>query len=134
MHLGIHINTTIEVDDAWPCYAHVKGPWLLPLFKLKEDNFIAKYFSEWVVMIGLLGNLKVTKGFHLNPIGEFVDYNESFKTQDAIILAFTSTWRFRFSIFCNLIWKFKFSRFCNFTWRFKFSRFCHPIWIVSYFQ
>jgi hypothetical protein len=65
----------------------VKGPWFLPLFKLKED-FIAKYFSEEVVMIELFGNLKVTEGFHLNPVEEIVDYNESFKAQDAIILAF----------------------------------------------
>jgi hypothetical protein len=42
-------------------------------------------------MIGSLGSLKITKGFHFNPVGEFVDYNESFKIQDAIILAFTST-------------------------------------------
>ncbi len=88
--MDIHINTTIQVDDVQPCYAHVKGPWFLPLFKLKEDNFIAKYFSEQVVMIELLGNLKVTRGFHLNIVGELVGYNENFKAQDAIILAFTS--------------------------------------------
>jgi len=46
MHLDFHINTTIEVDDAQPCYAHVKGPYFLPLFKLKENGIIAKYFSE----------------------------------------------------------------------------------------
>jgi hypothetical protein len=57
---------------------------------LKED-FIAKYFGVQVVMIELLGNLKVTKGFQLNLVGELVDYNESFKVQDAIILAFIST-------------------------------------------
>jgi hypothetical protein len=57
---------------------------------LKED-LIAKYFSVQVVMIELLGNLKVTKGFQLNLVGELVDYNESFKVQDAIILAFIST-------------------------------------------
>jgi hypothetical protein len=87
--LDVHINTTIQIDDIQPCYAHVKGPWFLPLFKLKED-FIAKYFDVQVVMIELLGNLKVTKGFHLNLVGELVDYNESF-FQDAIILAFIST-------------------------------------------
>jgi hypothetical protein len=38
--------STIEVYDVQPCYAHVKGHWLLPFFKLKEDNFIAKYFNE----------------------------------------------------------------------------------------
>ncbi len=89
--LDVHINTTIQVDDVQPCYAHVKGPWLLPLFKLREDSFIVKYFNEQVVMIELLGNQKVTRGFHLNIIREFVDYNESFKAQDAIILASTST-------------------------------------------
>ncbi len=87
--MDVHINTTIQIDDIQPCYAHVKGPWFLPLFKLKED-FIAKYFDVQVVMIELLGNLKVTKGFHLNLVGELVDYNESF-FQDAIILAFIST-------------------------------------------
>jgi len=88
--LDVHINTTIQVDDTQPCYAHVKGPWLLPLFKLKEDS-IAKYIGVQVVMIELLGNLKVIEGFHFNPIGKFVDYNESFKVQNAIILAFIST-------------------------------------------
>jgi hypothetical protein len=88
--LDVHINITIQVDDVQPCYAHVKGPWFLALFNLKED-FIAKYFNEQVVMIELVRNLKVTRGFHLNLIGEFVDDNESFKAQDAIILAFIST-------------------------------------------
>jgi hypothetical protein len=60
--LDVHINTTIEVDDVQPCYAHVKGPWLLPLFKLKEYDFIPKYFNERAIMIELLGNLKITRG------------------------------------------------------------------------
>jgi hypothetical protein len=34
------------------------------------------------------GNLKFIKGFHLNPVGGLVSYNESFK--DATILAFIS--------------------------------------------
>jgi hypothetical protein len=82
---------TIEVDDAQPCYAHVKGLWLLPFFKLKEENFIAKHFNEQVVMIELFGNLKSIKGFHLNLVREFINYNESLKAQDAIILASNST-------------------------------------------
>jgi hypothetical protein len=88
--LDVHINITIQVDDVQPCYAHVKGPWLLPLFKLKED-FMTKYFSEQVVMIEFVCNLKVIEGFHLTPIGELVDYNKSFKAQGTIILAFIST-------------------------------------------
>jgi hypothetical protein len=68
----------------------VKGPWLLPFFKLKED-FNAKYFNEQIIMIELLGNLKNNKGFHLNLVREFINYNESFKAQDAIILASNST-------------------------------------------
>jgi hypothetical protein len=83
--------STIEVDDAQPCYAHVKGPWLLPFFKLKEENLIAKYFNERIVMIGLFGNLKNIKSFHLNLVRELINYNESFKAQDAIILASNST-------------------------------------------
>jgi hypothetical protein len=42
-------------------------------------------------MIKLFSNLKFTKGFHLNLVGGLVIYNESFKAQDATILAFTST-------------------------------------------
>jgi hypothetical protein len=42
-------------------------------------------------MIELVGNLKVTGGFHLNLVGELAKYNESFKVQDAIILASIST-------------------------------------------
>jgi hypothetical protein len=36
----------------------------------------------------------------LNLVGGLVIYNESFKAQDATILAFTSTWNFVFSRFC----------------------------------
>ncbi len=42
-------------------------------------------------MIELLGNLKDTKGFHLNLVGELAKYNENFKVQDAIILTSIST-------------------------------------------
>jgi hypothetical protein len=42
-------------------------------------------------MIDFLTNFNVAKGFHLNPIGELANYNESFKPQDPIILAFPST-------------------------------------------
>jgi hypothetical protein len=69
----------------------VKGPWLFPLFKLKEYDFIAKCFNERDVMIELLGKLKITRGFHLNIVGELVSYKESFKVQDATILASTLT-------------------------------------------
>jgi hypothetical protein len=89
--LNVHINTTIEVDNVQPCYAHVKCPWFLPLFKLKENDFIAKCLNERVAMIELLGNLKDTKGFHLNLVGELAKYNENFKVQDAIILTSIST-------------------------------------------
>jgi hypothetical protein len=66
---------------------------------LKEYDFIAKYFSEQVVMIKLLGNLKIIRGFHLNSIGELVSYKESFKVQVTTFLASTSTSRFKFSKF-----------------------------------
>jgi hypothetical protein len=59
-------------------------------------------------MIELFNNLKITKGFHLNPIGELISYNKNFKAQDAIILASTSTWRFRFSGFITLLELFHF--------------------------
>jgi hypothetical protein len=52
--LDVHINTTIEIDDAQPCYAHVIGPWLLPLFKLKEYDFIAKYFINELLILNSL--------------------------------------------------------------------------------
>jgi hypothetical protein len=35
----------------------------------------------------------------LNIVGELVSYKESFKVQDATILASTLTWRFKFSKF-----------------------------------
>ncbi len=99
--MDVHINTTIGVDHVQPCYAHdMKGPWLPPLFKLKQDNIIEMYFNELVVMIELLTNLKFNMGFYLNLVRELVDYNECFKVQDAIILAFTSTCRFGFPKFC----------------------------------
>ncbi len=70
-----------------------------------ENSFImnlpthAFVFNAWVVMIEQ-DNLKFTKGFHLNPLGGLVSYNESFKTQDATILAFISPWKFGFSKLC----------------------------------
>ncbi len=98
--MDAHINTTIEVDHVQPCYAHdMKGPWFLPLFKLKEEQIIGMYLSE-LIMIEFFDNLKFTMGSYLILVREFVDYNERFKVQDAIILAFTSTWRFGFPKFC----------------------------------
>jgi hypothetical protein len=81
----IHINTTIEVIDGPPCIFHVKTPWLFPLFKFKKKNFMAKYFSEKVSMIKLLGDLKVFGTFHLSPIREVVGYNEKFQPQEIIV-------------------------------------------------
>ncbi len=37
---------------------------------------MAKYSSEKMFMIKLLGDLKVFGIFHLSPIGELVGYNE----------------------------------------------------------
>jgi len=81
----IHINTTIEVVDGPPCISHIKTPWLLPLFKLQEKDFMAKYSNEKVSMIELLGDLKVFGTFHLSPIGERVGYNEKFQPQEIVV-------------------------------------------------
>ncbi len=80
----IHINSTIIVVDGPPCISHVKTPWLFPLFKFQEKDFMAKYSSERVFMIELLGNLKVFGTFHLRPIGELVGYNEKFQLQEVV--------------------------------------------------
>ncbi len=81
----IHINTTIEVVDGPPCIFHVKTPWLFPLFKLQEKDFMAKYFSERVYMIKFLEDLKIFGVFHLSPIGELVGYNEKFQPQEVVV-------------------------------------------------
>jgi hypothetical protein len=81
----IHINTTIEVVDGPPCISHVKTPWLIPLFKLQEKDFMAKYSSEIVSMIEVLGDMKVFGTFHLNSIGELVGYNEKFQPQEVVV-------------------------------------------------
>jgi hypothetical protein len=81
----IHINTTIEVVNGPPCIFHVKTPWLLPLFKLQEKDFMAKYSNEIVSMIELLGVLKVFGTFHLSPIGELVGYNKKFQPQEFVV-------------------------------------------------
>jgi hypothetical protein len=81
----IHINTTIEVVDDPPCISNVKTPLLFPLFKLQENDFMAKYSSERVSMIELLGHLKVFGTFHLNQIGEIVGYNEKFQPQEVVV-------------------------------------------------
>jgi hypothetical protein len=81
----IHINTTIEVVDRPPCISHVKTPWLFPLFKLQEKDFMAKYFNEKVFMIKLFRDLKVFGTFHLSPIGELVGYNEKFQPREVVI-------------------------------------------------
>jgi hypothetical protein len=80
----IHINTTIEVVDGPPCISHVKTPWLFPLFKLQDKDFMAKYSSERVSLIELLGDLKVFGTFHWSPIGELVGYNEKFQPQEVV--------------------------------------------------
>ncbi len=83
---NIHLNTTIEVVDDPPCISHVKTPWLFPLFKLQENDYMAKYSSERMsVMIELLGDLKVFVTFHLSSIGELVAYNEKFQLQEVIV-------------------------------------------------
>jgi len=81
----IHINTTIKVVDGPPCISHVKTPWLFPLFKLQEKDFMAKYSNERMSMIELLGDLKVFGTFHLSPIGELVGYNEKFQPQEVVV-------------------------------------------------
>jgi hypothetical protein len=82
---NIHINTTIEVVDGPPCISHVKTPWLFPLFKLQEKDFMKKYSSSRVLMIELLRNLKVFCTFHLSPIRELVRYNEKFEPQEVVV-------------------------------------------------
>jgi hypothetical protein len=75
----------IEVVDESPCISNVKTPWLFPLFKLQEKDFMAKYSSERVSMIELLEHLKVFGTFHLSPIGELVGYNEKFQPQEVVV-------------------------------------------------
>jgi hypothetical protein len=74
----ILINTTIEVIDGSPFISHVKTAWLFPLLRFQEKDFMAKYSSEKMFMIELLGYLKVSNTFHLSPIWELVGYNERF--------------------------------------------------------
>ncbi len=81
----IHINTTIEVVDDPSCISNVKTPWLFPLLKLQEKDFMAKYSSERVSMIELLGNLNFFGTFHLSQIGELVGYNEKFQPQEVVL-------------------------------------------------
>ncbi len=47
---------------------------------------MAKYYSEIVFMIELLGDLKVFGTFHLSPIGELVKYNEKFQPQEVVVV------------------------------------------------
>jgi len=81
----IHINTTIEVVDDPPCISLVKTPWLFPLFRFQEKDFMAKYSNEKVSMIELLGDLKFFGTSHLSPIGELVAYNEKFQPQEVVV-------------------------------------------------
>jgi hypothetical protein len=55
-----------------------------PLFKLQEKDFMAKYSTERVFIIKLLGDLKVFDTFHLSPIGELIGYNEKFQPQEVV--------------------------------------------------
>jgi hypothetical protein len=45
---------------------------------------MAKYYSEKMFMIKLLGDLKVFGTFHLSPIGELVGYSEKFQPQEVV--------------------------------------------------
>jgi hypothetical protein len=75
---NIHVDTTIEVVDSPPCISHVKTPWLFPLFKLQKKDFMPKFSSETMSMIKVLGDLTFFGSFHLNPIGDLVEYNDKF--------------------------------------------------------
>ncbi len=46
---------------------------------------MAKYFSERVFMIELLGELNFFYTFHLSPNGELVRYNEKFQPQEVVV-------------------------------------------------
>ncbi len=50
-----------------------------------RNDFMAKYSSESVSMIEVLGNLKVFGTFHLSSIGELVGYNEKFQPQKVVV-------------------------------------------------
>jgi hypothetical protein len=50
-----------------------------------RNDFMAKYSSERVSMIEVLGNLKVFGTFHLSSIGELVGYNEIFQPQKVVV-------------------------------------------------
>jgi hypothetical protein len=76
---NIHINTTIEAIDGPPNISNVKIPWLFPLFRFLNKEFMTNYSNERVFMIKFLEDLKVFNTFHLSPIGELVGYNEKFQ-------------------------------------------------------
>jgi hypothetical protein len=71
----VHINIPIkDIHDVAPCATHVKGPWLEPLFKLWKVEFIMKYTNDYISMVELLVDLKLTFIFHLSHICEFIGY------------------------------------------------------------
>jgi hypothetical protein len=49
---------------------------------------MAKYYSEKMSMIELLGDLKVFGTVHLSPIEELVGYNEKFQPQKVVVEVF----------------------------------------------
>jgi hypothetical protein len=76
---------------------------------------MAKYSSERMfVMIELLGNLKVFVTFHLNPIGEFVGYNEKFQLQKVVVeVVWRICWRFFLCMnFFGILLSLKYFVFC----------------------
>ncbi len=70
-----------------PC----ERPLASSIIHIEGKRFHPKLIHEQVIRIEVLGNFNVAKGFHLNSVGELVNYNETFKAQDPIVLAFAST-------------------------------------------
>ncbi len=68
-----------------------------------------KYYIERMSMIKVLGDLTFFGTFHLSPIGELVEYNEKFQSQEVVVEFvkkigdFSCAWDFSFiDIFCIL--------------------------------
>ena len=73
----IHINATIAIEDAPSIAAFESATWIQALLHKTESDFFDFYTTDRIVAIEALGSLNATSGFHLSPLNELIEFNES---------------------------------------------------------
>ena len=77
MFFVIHINATIAVEDAPSVAEFVSAAWIQALLHKSKFNFLDFFATDRIVIIEALRSLVARSKFHLSPLGELIEFNES---------------------------------------------------------